>query len=111
VDLDTGRLYVISGGAIVDGTNLRVDYTKATNTREQVVANSTEPVEGEFRFVADNIAGSNRDCYGPRVRLKPNGKFVWKDRQTVQSATFDMSFLDTIDGSGKAAIYIDGRAA
>lgn len=111
VDLVTGRLYIVPGGAILAGTNLRVDYTKATNTREQIVANSTEPVEGEFRFVANNITGANRDVYGPRVRMKPNGKFVWKDRQTVQSATFDLSFLDTVDGSGKAALYVDGAAA
>lgn len=109
VDLVTGLLYIVASGAIVVGTNLRVNYTKAANTREQVVANSNEPVECGLKFISDNIAGDDRDAFGPRVKITPNGKFVWKDRQTVQSATFDLEFLNPIDGSGMAPLYIDGR--
>ena len=111
LDTDLGLVYVIPGGGITDDTNLRVNYTTAMNSREQVVANNLEPVEGRLKFIADNTNGENRDLFAPKVRLMPNGDWALKDRANIQMLSFDAEFKTPTDGSGQVALYIDGRPA
>lgn len=59
VDATTGRIYIVPGGAIADGTNLRVDYAKATVTTAlpSVRIGVATKIEGLIRFVGDPAEG------------------------------------------------------
>lgn len=106
VDLDLGRIYVVEGGAITDGTNLKVSYTEAAYSREQIVTSDNTKLYGALRFVADNAKGENRDFYMPYVLMTPNGEYALKG-DDWQNMGFNLSILQksaTIE-----AIYADGR--
>lgn len=108
VDAALGRIYIVPGGAITDGTNLRVDYTQASTARSRLASNDNGPVRGALRFIADNTRGTNRDLYAPRAQLTPNGPLPFKSRDTWQQLQLATAFLkkDPLE-----QVYIDGRAA
>ncbi|RLJ20802.1 hypothetical protein DJ031_04640 [bacterium endosymbiont of Escarpia laminata] len=103
-----GRIYIVPGGAITDGTGILVDYTPAANTREQVVSNTSGAKTGALRFVADNTAGANRDLYIPRCEMAPSGDLSFKSRDNAQEMTFDINVQTK---TGYAQVYIEGQAA
>ncbi|MDT3707480.1 MAG: hypothetical protein ROZ09_11680 [Thiobacillus sp.] len=108
VDLILGRLYIIPGGGIADASVVTVDYTKAANTRDQVISASAASVAGALRFVADNPKGANRDIFLPSVSLKPTGTAKLKGEQAeYMQLGFDVEILKK--DLTTAAIYIDGR--
>ena len=107
VDLALGRLFIVPGGAITNGSNLEVDYTRSTATRNQVVTNTIGENYGALRFVSNNSIGVNRDMYAPKVLLTPSGDLAMKSRTDYQQATFDVSFERK---DLYAQLYIDGRA-
>ena len=106
VDVATGRLYIVPGGAITDGTSLLVDYTIRASSRARVISGAT-PVEGAVRFVADNPKGANLDYYFPYVQIAPNGDYALKAEEW-QTIPFSLEVLKLAD---REAIYLDGRAA
>lgn len=110
VDLALARIYIVPGGGIADGDVVLVDYTKAANSREQVVSASSAATAGAIRFVADNPKGTNRDIFLPSVNLKPTGTAKLKgDQAEYMTMGFTVEILKKDDTT--AAIYIDGRAA
>lgn len=108
VDLALGRIYIVPGGGITDGTNLLVDYTQGSTARSRLASNDNGPVRGALRFIADNTRGTNRDLYAPRAQLTPNGPLPFKSRDTWQQLQLATAFLkkDPLE-----QVYIDGRAA
>lgn len=103
VDPETGRIYIVPGGAIVGGTDLRVGYTPVASTRSRVISGS-KPVRGRMRYVEENIAGENRTFLLPMVELTPNGDFDLKG-----DAWREMGFsLRVLKRGSMAAVYIDG---
>ena len=106
IDLETGRLYIVPGGNIVDGTSLLVDYTIRASSRSRVISGGT-PIEGAMRFVADNPKGPNLDYYFPRVQISPNGDYALKSDEW-QTIPFSLEVLKRED---REAIYLDGRPA
>lgn len=107
LDADLGRIQIVTGGAITNGTNLRINYTVTASVREQVVTAGTI-IEGALRFVSYNAAGTLRDYYFPYVKLAPSGDFALKGQDWLQIA-FDMEALKLSDAV--ETIYIDGRPA
>ena len=107
VDLVLGRIYIVPGGAIAADTNLRVDYTRAANTRSQVTTDNMGAKYGRLRYVEDATFGEPRDVYGPFVQLKPTGELAFKSRDTVQQMGWEVS-VQSPPGGG-SALYIDGR--
>jgi hypothetical protein len=112
VDLDLGRLYIVPGGGIANGTNLRIDYARAANARFRhgATPDLAARLTGSLRFIAANTTGPNRDIYGPRVLLRADGGVQVKRAQQdgkVQEFGFKCRFQKTDD---LAALYIDGRA-
>lgn len=105
VDLDLGRIYVVEGGAIVDGTNLRIDYTVDASSRSQVVSKNKQ-INGALRFVSFNAKGAQRDYFMPYVRLQPTGDFALKSDEW-QMLGFQGEILQL--NSTTEAIYADGR--
>lgn len=85
VDYDLGRIYLHPDAPdIADGDDIEVNYGVQAGTDEVVIA-STDVIEGELAFFADNPAGDNRDYFWPRVRLSPDGDYALKgdDWQTM----------------------------
>lgn len=108
LDVANGRIYIIEGGGISDGTNLLADYTPVANSREQVITDNLGAKYGALRYIADNTDGENKDLYGPRVQLKPNGSMAMKSRDDTMAIAFETEFLKS--GTFEA-LYIDGVAA
>lgn len=106
VDLVLGVLYVIPGGAIDAGTNLRLTYSTTAISRDQIQTSAIAAVEGALQFVSYNPKGPQRDFYMPYVRLTPNGAFALKG-DVWQEISFNLEILQ-LDPS-TAHIYMDGR--
>lgn len=108
IDAAMGRIYIVPGGGIADGSVITADFTPAANTREQM---STDQLGAKFcslRFIADNTAGTNRDYYWPRVALNPDGETALKSRDNVQQLTFSAP-INTRTGFSQQ--YVDERPA
>lgn len=106
IDMVLGRLYIVPGGAIVDGTNLRIDYKTKTSTRQRIISGSTA-IEGALRYVARNPKGEQVDYFFPYVQLSPNGDFALKSDE-FQAIPFNIEILK-LDANTEA-IYGDLRA-
>ena len=107
VDLTLGLIQIVSAGAIANGTNLLVNYTRTAVSREQVVSGN-RPIQGALKFIADNPKGTNRDFFMPYVELSPNGDFAIITDTDWQNLPFNIKILKPPTA---AALYIDGRAA
>lgn len=107
--LETGRIYIVRGGGIADDTVLTADYNEQNRSWSQVASNDLGPKKGAVRYVAANTAGTNRDLYLPSSVLKPDGEVQFKSRDTVQQMGFGLSVQKPNDG--RAAVYLNGRAA
>lgn len=103
VDLIRGRLY-IPPTSTMPLAAFEVDYTILASTQSRVISGAT-PIEGAFRFVAQNPAGENLDVYLPWVKITPNGDF-----NLISDEWLKMSFkLEVLKKSDVEAIYVDGQ--
>lgn len=106
VEVDTGRLYIVPGGGITEGTSLLATYTIRASTRSRVISGS-QPVEGTLRYVARNPKGNQIDYYFPYIQVAPNGDYALKGDEW-QQIPFSVEVLKLPD---REAIYADGRPA
>ena len=105
VDAELGRVFIIEGGGIADGTEVEITYDVAAHSRKQTIS-GTESIYGALRFIAYNNAGEQTDYYMPKVSLMPNGEFSLKG-DDFQQISFTVDILK--DGN-KPAVLADGRA-
>jgi hypothetical protein len=106
VDLDTGRVQIVVGGAIAAG-NVHFGYTPVAGSYETVRSGATAETQGALRIVADNASGANRDFFMPKVTLTPTGDLpiIAEGTEFVQ-----MQFgLEVLKSANAEAIYADGR--
>ncbi|MDP4074202.1 hypothetical protein [Acidovorax sp. A1169] len=106
VDLETGRIQIIEGGAITAG-NVNFGYTPVASTFERVKTGSASEIRGALRIVSDNATGGERDFYMPKVTLTPDG-----DLPIIAEGTdfVQLSFgLEVLKPANAEAIYADGR--
>lgn len=103
IDRDRGTIYVVPGGAIVAGTNLRVTYKTLAKSHTRVISGQNL-VEGALKFVSFNSQGSQKDYFFPYVQITPDGEFGLKG-DTWQELKFKMKTLKLV---GKASVYVDG---
>ena len=84
LDVDLARVGIVSGSSLGDGlalyysvtstyASLQVGYTKDANSRTKITSSATGSVTGQFRFVADNAAGTNRNVVISSCSLAPSG--------------------------------------
>lgn len=106
VDYELGRLFIIEGGGIVNGTDLHVTYVIKASTYSRVISGS-QPVEGAMRFIAFNPTGDDIDYYFPWVKVSPNGDYALKSDEW-QTIPYNIEVLKRSD---REAIYADGRPA
>lgn len=106
VDLETGRLFIIEGGAITEGSTVGVTSTIKASSYSQVISGTTA-VAGALRYIADNPNGDNIDYFFPYAKLSPNGDYALKGDEW-QKIPFNIEILKPTD---RAAIYSNGRPA
>lgn len=111
IDAARGRIYIVPGGAIIDGDDLDVDYTYATNSRIQHVTTVKNDKQfGALHFLADNTFGPNRDIYIPSTSVISSGDLEVK-REGETGKVMEMAFDVGIFRKGTLAqMYIDGQA-
>ncbi len=106
VDLETGRVQIVEGGAITAST-VQFGYTPVAATFERVTTGSASEIRGALRIVSDNATGGETDYYMPRVTLTPDG-----DLPIIAEGTeyIQMNFgLEVLKPANGEAIYCDGR--
>lgn len=106
VDLETGRVQIVEGGAIAAG-NVQFGYTPVAASFDRVTTGSASEIRGALRIVSDNATGGDRDYYMPRVTLTPDGDLpiIAEGTEFVQ-LSFGLEVLKPANGE---AIYCDGR--
>lgn len=111
LDAVRGRVYIVPTGTIAAGATILVTYTPAANTRRRLASGAGTTVEGRMRFLANNLAGANRDYYFPSVSITPSGSFQLKGGgENPQVGTLTLA-VEILKPANAEAIYIDGEAA
>jgi hypothetical protein len=77
VDLDSGLVKILEGGAIDTGDTLHADYSKTAHSYDRVLSGAVS-ISGAMIFKSDNPTGKNADFYLPYVRLSPDGDYQLK---------------------------------
>ena len=84
LDTDLARVGVVADSTLGDGLalyytvtgtypSLQVGYTKTANSRTKITSSASGSVTGQFRFIADNAAGDNRNVVISSCSLAPAG--------------------------------------
>lgn len=99
-----GRITILEGGGIADGTNLRITFDTTNSERSRIIS-AADTIEGAMRYIAKNPKGQQFDYYMPWVQFSPNGDFAIKAEEW-QQLPFNLEFLKR---GSLEAIYVDGR--
>lgn len=73
VDMNGGRVYVNSTGAITANSSIYIAYACEKATYKQISLAEDSELEGQLHFVSDNPVGNNYELLLWRVSLTPNG--------------------------------------
>jgi hypothetical protein len=86
IDSDTGRIFVVDGGTITDGTSLRAAFSVPAASYTKIDPFEVTSIEGRLRFVPDNPVGNNMECLFWRVDLTPGGEvgFISDEWQALE---------------------------
>jgi len=104
VDLARGRVYVIPGGGIVEGSTLGYTATVKAHSLDRVISGSTA-VAGCLRFLAENPVGPKIDYFFPSTKLSPNGDYALKGDEWQQIPLT----IEILKPTAREAIYADGQ--
>lgn len=74
VDAKTGRIQVLAGGSIDDGSALTVSFSYAAVQLKTVEGGNAGTIEASLRFVGDPTAGPEVEVEVFRVKVNPNGE-------------------------------------
>jgi hypothetical protein len=105
VNINTGTITPLVGGAITANEALIANYKTAAATTVQTISGAT-PLEGQIRFIADNPAGANINYLFTWVKLTPDGEFALKG-DTWMTMKFKIEILLPTDGV-RQAMYANG---
>lgn len=107
VDLATGRVQILEGGAIDVATDVLFGYTPVAGSFDAVKSGASSELTGALRIVSDNAAGGDRDWYLPKVTLTPSGDLpLIAEGTDVVAMEFGLEALKPANGE---AIYCNGR--
>jgi hypothetical protein len=107
VDYDAGVLHLLETGAIVEGSDVSVDYGTRSSSRERVISGSS-PVEGAMLYVEKNPKGRDFTYVLAWLKITPNGDYALKGDEW-QSIPFNLEILKPANGG--AAIQVNGKPA
>lgn len=103
-DADLGRIYIVEGGGIAEGSDIYFNGTIKASSFDRVESGS-EPVACAIRFIAFNPNGEDFDYYMPYCKLSPNGDYGLKSDEWQQ---IPLS-VEVLKRSDRPAILADGR--
>lgn len=72
IDYEAGAIYIVPGGAITDGTNLKVDYSYDAMEKAEITGGAKYSIQGDLWFRGDPPVGKVLDVMGS-VNLTPSG--------------------------------------
>jgi len=115
---DSGRFGVVAGAnlglacalytEVTEGyLSFNAGYTPVANSRTQITSSGEGAVSGQFRFIADNAEGDNRDLFISSCNLSPDGELPFITESEVASGTFNLGVNER--DSSTPQIIIDGR--
>lgn len=87
--------------------SLNVDYTPAAESRDRMVTSGGGSIAGQFRFIADNSIGTNRDTFISSCKLSTNGEIPLIGEGTA-AVTMRLG-VNELDSS-TPHILVEGRA-
>lgn len=73
VDAESGRIYIVEGGGIVDGTHIEVDYSYDAATEIVLLGGNTNVIEGFLRFIGDPATGPILEAEVYKLSFTPDG--------------------------------------
>lgn len=73
IDADSGRIYIVPGGDITEGTTVECDYTYGTIDLETVRGMNVGSVKGKIRFVGDPARGPKYEVEIWRASVRSDG--------------------------------------
>lgn len=82
----------LKGGAITEGSTIKIDFAEAAYSTEQITSGS-DPVEGKIRYVEFNPKGDNLIWNLPYVMIRPNGDFALKAESDWMALPFEVEIL------------------
>lgn len=109
LDADSGMIYIISGGAIINGQTIHVDYTPTAGSRPYIQSGDSGSLQGEIFFVSDNANGDNRDVRIPLATISPSGELPFITADDIGAITFDIG-PSTLDSATKQIYIVDRRS-
>ena len=87
VEPESGRLFIVPGGAIANGAELKVSYTPVAGTRETVRTGKPKQIQAAIRYIEDaaNPESKGRDYYARLCSVGASGELALKnDRGSEQ---------------------------
>ncbi len=76
VDSETGRIYIIPGGSITEGSTVTVaSFSYGTVDYKTIVGANANVIEGYLRFIGDPATGPEFELEVWRVQAQPDGAF------------------------------------
>jgi len=74
VDSDSGRIYIVEGGALEDlAEDVDVEFAVLAGSYTTIRGFNETSIEGRLRFVSDNPEGNNSEVFIHRADLTPEG--------------------------------------
>lgn len=100
LDANAAMVEFIDSATISAGDDVAIDYTVPAGTR-RVVIGGNDQIEGQFKFIADNPKGTNKDTYWPYVQITADGDYslIGTDWQSIG---FTVDVLSAADGSPRS---------
>lgn len=116
---EAGRVGIVAGANLAlacdlytevtgDYLSLNVDYTPAAETRDRTTTSGSGSIAGQFRFIADNSEGTNRDLFISSCKISPNGELPFIGDTTTASVEMRLGINEK--DSSTPQIILDGRA-
>lgn len=91
-----------------DYLSLNVDYTPAAESRARMTTSGNASIEGQFRFLADNSEGDNRDLFISSCKISPAGELPFITETTTAAVQMRLGINEK--DSSTPQIVLDGRA-
>ncbi len=116
VSPESARIGIVPGGKIdlvsqqfpSDALpSVAVDYTKAANSRTQVLSSGGGQTTAQLRFIADNANGDNRDLFIASCSVSASGDNPFITDNAISSFSLDVGINQK--DSSTAQVIIDGR--
>lgn len=114
---DAARVAILTGADLADACDLytsetgeylslSVAYTSASVTWQKIESTTSGNLAGQFRYIADNARGTNRDLFISSCTLAPSGDIPLISDEAAK-ASFNVGV--NLKNAGTPQIRLDGR--